>query len=209
MISQTTSQSIDDPSALRQLYGTPLERALKKQLDHIDRHCRAFIALSPFLVISSSGPDGSCDASPRGDAPGFVAVLDEHRLLVPDRRGNNRVDTLDNIVRNPHAGLLFLVPGMDETLRVNGVAEITTETSLLEPLAVRGQVPQTGLLVTVQEAYLQCGKALIRSDLWNPEKRIERSTFPSMGSILADQIAGLDATETQCSIEDAYRTRLY
>lgn len=204
-----TTEAIDHPSSLHDLYGKPLERALKKQLNHLDRHCRAFIALSPFLVIASSAPDGTCDASPRGDAPGFVAVLDEQTLLIPDRKGNNRVDTLENIVRNPHVGLLFLVPGMDETLRINGAARVITDASLLEPLAVRGQAPQTGVLVTVQDAYLQCGKALIRSDLWNPETRIDRSTFPSLGRILADQIAGLDPVETECSVEEGYRTRLY
>lgn len=203
------SRAIESSAELHDLYGAPLDRALKKQLDHLDKHCRAFIALSPFLVLASSAPDGSCDASPRGDAPGFVAVLDGHTLLIPDRRGNNRVDSLENIAANPHVGLLFLVPGMDETLRVNGAARITTDPTLLEPLAVRGQVPRTGLLVTVDDAYLQCGKALIRSDLWNPENRIERSTFPSLGSILADQIAGLDAAETECSVEEGYRERLY
>lgn len=201
--------AIEDAGTLHELYGQPLERAVKKQLSYLDRHCRAFIALSPFLVIASSAPDGACDASPRGDAPGFVAVIDEHTLLIPDRKGNNRVDTLENVVRNGHVGLLFLVPGMDETLRINGAARVVTDEALLQPLAVRGQTPQTGLLVTVEDAYLQCGKALIRSDLWNPENHIERSTFPSMGQIMADQIAGLDAAETQCSVEEGYRTRLY
>jgi uncharacterized protein len=209
MMNAVDTTTVESATELHNLYGEPLDRAVKKQLDHLDKHCRAFIALSPFVVVASSAPDGSCDASPRGDAPGFVAVPDEHTLLIPDRRGNNRVDSLENIAGNPHVGLLFLVPGMDETLRVNGSARITTEASLLEPLAVRGQVPRTGLLVTVAEAYLQCGKALIRSDLWNPDKRIDRSSFPSMGQIMADQIAGLDARETECSIEEAYRERLY
>jgi PPOX class probable FMN-dependent enzyme len=204
-----TTDFIQDAESLHNLYGAPLDRALKKQLDHLDAHCRAFIALSPFLVIASSTPDGACDASPRGDAPGFVAVLDDRTLLIPDRRGNNRVDTLDNVVANPNVGLLFLVPGMQETLRVNGPACLTTDIALLEPLAVRGQIPRTGLLVTVAEAYLQCGKALIRSDLWNSDKQIDRSSFPSLGQILADQISGLDVAETECSVEQGYRDRLY
>jgi PPOX class probable FMN-dependent enzyme len=209
MVNVAGGKQIADKKELHDLYGEPLERAVKKQLDHIDQHCRAFIALSPFVVLASSAPDGSCDASPRGDAPGFVAVLNEHTLLLPDRRGNNRVDSLENVVGNPHVGLLFLVPGMDETLRVNGSAQLTTDVSLLEPLAVRGQTPRTGLLVTVSEAYVQCGKALIRSDLWNPDNHIDRSTFPSLGQVLADQIGGMDATETQCSVEDGYINRLY
>jgi len=205
----TTTDRVESAASLHDLYGTPLDRAVKKQLDHLDKHCRAFIALSPFLVIASSAPDGSCDASPRGDAPGFVAVVDERTLLIPDRRGNNRVDTLENVVGNPHVGLLFLVPGMDETLRINGEAQVVTDEALLTPLAVRGQTPRTALRVTVQDAYLQCGKALIRSDLWNPQKRIDRSTFPSLGRILAEQIGDLDPAETECSVEEGYRERLY
>jgi PPOX class probable FMN-dependent enzyme len=204
-----TTQPVDDAIELRELYGQPLERALKKQLSHLDRHCRAFIALSPFLVLATSSAEGSCDASPRGDAPGFVDVLDDQTLLIPDRQGNNRVDSLGNVVGNPHVGLLFLVPGMDETLRVNGTARVVTDPELLNPLAVNGRVPRSGLLVNVEEAYLQCGKALIRSDLWNPEKRIDRATFPSLGQIMADQIEGLDARETECSVEESYRSRLY
>jgi PPOX class probable FMN-dependent enzyme len=203
------SNQVASKSELHELYGEPLERAVKKQLNHLDKHCRGFIALSPFLVLATSASDGSCDASPRGDAPGFVAVIDEKTLLLPDRRGNNRVDSLENVTGNPHVGLLFLVPGMNETLRVNGTASVTTDPALLDPLAVRGQSPRTGLLVTVEEAYLQCGKALIRSDLWNAEKQIDRSTFPSLGQMMADQIGGIDATETQCSVEDGYVNRLY
>jgi PPOX class probable FMN-dependent enzyme len=200
---------VANKTELHELYGEPLERAVKKQLDHVDKHCRAFIALSPFLVLATSAPDGSCDASPRGDAPGFVAVLDEHTILLPDRRGNNRVDSLENVTGNPHVGLLFLVPGMDETLRINGSARVVQDEELLAPLAVRGQTPRTGLLVTVEEAYLQCGKALIRSDLWNVDNHIDRSTFPSLGAIIAEQIGGLDPSETQCSIEEGYQNRLY
>jgi uncharacterized protein len=205
----TTTARIEDTGALHELYGAPLDRAVKKQLDHLDRHCRAFIALSPFVVIASSATDGSCDASPRGDAPGFVAVADDKTLLLPDRRGNNRVDTLENVVGNPHVGLLFLVPGMDETLRINGAADVVTDEALLAPLAVNGQIPRTALRVTVHDAYLQCGKALIRSDLWNPEKKIDRSAFPSLGRILAEQIGDLDPVETECSVLESYRERLY
>lgn len=203
------NETIDTVSALHELYGPAGELALKKQLSRLDRHCRAFIALSPFLVIASASPSGDCDASPRGNQPGFVAVIDEHTLLIPDRRGNNRVDTLENVVGNPHVGLLFLVPGMQETLRVNGSARIVEDPDLLAPLAANGQIPRTGLLVTVEDAYLQCGKALIRSDLWNAEKQIDRSSFPSLGRVLSEQIAGVDAETAECSVEESYRTRLY
>jgi uncharacterized protein len=210
MSNQVVEQNqVTNKTELHGLYGEPLERAVKKQLDHLDKHCRAFIALSPFLVLATAASDGSCDASPRGDAPGFVAVLDDKTLVLPDRRGNNRVDSLENVTGNPHVGLLFLVPGMDETLRVNGRARIVQNEALLAPLAVRGQAPRTGLLVTVEEAYLQCGKALIRSDLWNVENHIDRSTFPPLGQIIAEQIGGLDPAETQCSIEEGYQNRLY
>ena len=173
---------------LREFYGEPSQRAKYKQLDKLDVHCRNFIAHSPFLVLSSAGADGSADASPKGDAPGFVVVLDDETLLIPDRLGNNRVDSFQNVMENPHVGLLFFVPGMNETLRVNGRASLTTDADLLEPLAVKGKAPQAGLLVKVDEAFLHCAKALIRSNLWAPATQIDRKSFPSMGKMLADQI---------------------
>ena len=202
------SAAIDDVAALRGLYGEPSPRAARKVLSRLDRHCRAFIALSPFLVIGTAAADGRGDVSPRGDAPGFVAVLDDTTLLLPDRLGNNRVDTLSNVVENPNVGLLFFVPGMNETLRINGAARVTTDRALLEPLAVNGKVPASGLLIRVDEAFLHCAKALIRSKLWEPQARIDRSTFPSMGRMLADQI-GLDVAETERLSEESIRTRLY
>ncbi len=132
-------------------------------LDHLDVHCRSFIALSPLCVLSSAGADGQADASPRGDPPGFVEVLDDKTLLLPDRPGNNQVDSLQNIVENPGVGLLFFVPGMNETLRVKGKAEIVTDTELLEPMKVNRRAPVSGLRITVEEAFLHCGWALIRS----------------------------------------------
>jgi PPOX class probable FMN-dependent enzyme len=205
------TEGIADKTALRARYGEPSERAVRKQLSRLDKHCRAFIALSPFLVIATSGADGLADASPRGDAPGFVAVLDETTLLIPDRLGNNRIDSLQNLVDNPAIGLLFLVPGINETLRVNGRARIVTDPALLAPLAAQGKTPRSAIRVEVKEAYLQCAKALIRSRLWDPETRIERSTFPSFGRILVDQL-GEDASRVEAtdrSLEEAYRTRLY
>jgi PPOX class probable FMN-dependent enzyme len=200
---------VEDACTLRELYDAPSERALKKQLPALDRHCRAFIALSPFVVVASSGADGTLDASPRGDAPGFVAVLDEQTLLIPDRPGNNRLDTMGNFLENPHIGLLFLVPGVGETLRVNGSVRITTDPALLAPLSAGGRQPKAGLLVTVAEAYLQCPKALIRSDLWNPAKHVDRRTLPTLGQMLADQIPGVDAEAADQSLAEAIRTRLH
>jgi uncharacterized protein len=200
---------IENPARLRELYGAPSERSLKKQLTRLDKHCRAFIARSPFLVIASSDPSGRCDASPKGDAPGFVHVIDDQTLLIPDRLGNNRVDTIGNLLACPGVGLIFFVPGINETLRINGRARITTETALLEPLAVNGKVPRSGILVTAEEIYFHCGKALIRSDLWNPETHLRRSEFPSLGRILADQIGGISVEESERMTAESYKTRLY
>ena len=200
---------IADQSTLREHYGEPTYRSRKKQLARLDRHCRHFISLSPFLVISSAAAGGKADVSPRGDAPGFVAVLDDHTLLIPDRPGNNRVDTMGNLMENAHVGMLFLLPGVNETLRVNGTASVTTDKSLLAPLAVQGKVPKSGIVVRVEEAFMHCAKALIRSKLWDPDSRIDRGDFPTMGRILADQIEGVDAEEADRYTEEVYRTQLY
>jgi PPOX class probable FMN-dependent enzyme len=201
--------TIENPERLREVYGVPSERSLKKQLSRFDKNCRAFIARSPFLVIASSDPSGRCDASPKGDAPGFVEVLDDETLLIPDRLGNNRVDTIGNLLERPGVGLIFFVPGLNETLRVNGRARITTDPALLEPLAVNRKVPRSGILVSADEIYFHCGKALIRSDLWNPEKQLRRSEFPSLGHILADQIGGITVEESERLTAESYKTRLY
>ena len=196
-------------AALRALYGAPSELSLKKQLTRLDPHCRRFIALSPFLVLATVSKDGLPDASPRGDAPGFVAVLDDETLLIPDRRGNNRLDSLQNVAEQSGVGLIFFVPGINETLRVNGHARITTDAALLARFAVDGKVPRTGLLVAVKEVYYHCAKALMRAKLWDPSRQIERKEFPSLGRILADQIAGTDAAATEQTIAEGYRERLY
>jgi PPOX class probable FMN-dependent enzyme len=201
--------TIGTKADLRAHYAAPSDIAVRKQLTKLDAHCRDFIALSPFLVIATVGADGLADASPRGDAPGFVAVLDDTTLIIPDRPGNNRIDSLGNIVDNPGIGLIFFVPGINETLRVNGLARITTDAGLLAPLAVQGKPPRSGLIVEIKEAYLHCGKALIRSKLWDPASRIERSRFPSLGKIIADQIGNTDVAAADRLIETAYRERLY
>jgi uncharacterized protein len=203
-------QIVEDIALIRGRYGAPNERSLKKQLPRLEKHSRAFIALSPFLVVASCDPSGRCDASPKGDMPGFVRVLDDRTLLIPDRLGNNRVDTIGNLLASPGVGLIFFVPGLRETLRVNGRAQITIDPDLLGPCAVNGKPPRSGILVAVEEVYFHCGKALIRSDLWNPEKMLQHADFPSLGRIIAEQIGdGRAVEESVRYTEEGYRTRLY
>ena len=184
---------IETVDELRSTYGAPSERAVKKSLDRLDRHCRRFIELSPFVVLASAGADGRVDCSPRGDPAGFVAILDDRTVLLPDRRGNNRADSLTNVLENPRVGMLFLIPGVDETLRLNGRAKLTTDPARLDPLAVNGRAPRSGLLVEVEEVFLQCAKALVRSRLWADETRVDRkAALPSFGQMLADHIGEAD-----------------
>jgi len=196
-----------DISELRALYGLPMELAVKKSLPRLDRYCRDFIRLSPFLLISTQGPDGA-DISPRGDPRGFVSIEDDATLLIPDRPGNNRVDTLENIVLNPRVGIIFLTPGLNETLRVNGLAEVVVGPELSR-LAHNGRVPKTAIRVTIEEVFFHCAKALIRSGLWDPETRVPKTSLAPLGVILAEQIAGVDARKETVAIERAYETTLY
>ena len=208
---QTTASRIETKEELREFYGPANERSVKKQMAKLDEHAKNFIALSPFMVISSATAEGA-DASPKGDPAGFVKVIDDSTLIIPDRPGNNRVDTMSNIVENNHVGLLFLVPGMCETLRVNGRARITTDPEVLEPHSVKGRLPRSAMIIDVEDVYLHCAKALIRADLWNAEKHIERKSFPSMGQMLSDQIAedGYgDGEELNKGIQERYKTDLY
>jgi hypothetical protein len=200
---------IESVADIRGLYGAPNERAVRKQLPRLEKHSRAFIALSPFVVIASADGAGRVDASPKGDAPGFVRVIDDERLLIPDRLGNNRVDTIGNLLASPGVGLIFFVPGLRETLRVNGKARVTTDPALLEPCIVGGKAPRSGILVTAEEVYFHCGKALIRSDLWNPEKMLQHSDFPSLGRIITEQLGTGDPAAAERTTEESYRTRLY
>jgi PPOX class probable FMN-dependent enzyme len=194
---------------VRAHYGEASRLVIEKALPRLDRHALAFIALSPFVIVASADDAGNCDATPRGDAPGFVFAPDDRTLLLPDRTGNRRVDTLLNIAANPHVGLLFLVPGFGETLRVNGRAAITTEPATLALLVAQGKTPTAAIRIDVGEVFFHCAKAMIRSDIWNPEKHQDRASFPSLGRIVADQIAGIDAEAAEASIAEAYRSRLY
>ncbi len=199
---------IQSKTDLRAHYGEPVPRTVERQLSKLDKHCRHFISLSPFLVMASWGPEGA-DASPKGDPPGFVKVIDDTTLLLPDRFGNRRVDSMQNIIDNPDVGLIFFVPGVEETLRVNGKAEITTDAARLEPQAVKGKAPRSGLLIQVKEAFFHCGKSIIRSRLWDPDTRIERSAFPTLGQIVADQVPGRNVEEEDEVTERVYREELY
>jgi PPOX class probable FMN-dependent enzyme len=194
---------------LRANYPKPLDRAIQKSLTSIDQHMRAFIALSPLVVLGTSTTDGA-DVTPRGDAPGFVHVLNEHTLLLPDWPGNNRLDSLSNLIANPRIGLLFLVPGVDESLRVNGIATITTDPSLIARWDVSGKHPRAVIAVDVKEAYLHCGKALLRSKLWKDDYKVERTALPSYAQMLKDQITTTDsAQQLEEKISTAYREGLY
>lgn len=176
---------ITDVATLERLYGAPSGAAVDKEVDYLHPHYRKLIAASPFFVLATGGPDG-LDASPRGDAPGFVTVADEKTLLVPDRRGNNRVDSLRNIIADPRVALFFLVPGIGETLRVNGRAEIRTDPALLERFSVEGKLPRSVLVVHVDTVFFQCARAIFRSKLWDPAMHIARSSLPSTGTIVSD-----------------------
>lgn len=179
-------------------------RALAKEIDHIDRHCRAFIELAPFAVLATSGPGGEPDVSPRGGAPGFVRVLDEHRLLVPDRPGNNRLDSLRKIAGNPQVALLFMVPGIDETLRVYGTAELISADASPVPVTEHGREPRSVLAVQVSKAFFQCAKALMRSALWDPASRVERDVFPTMGTVMRDHALTTGPVESQADMVRRY-----
>ena len=170
--------------ALEELYSAPSTGALIKEIDHVNAHYRAFIEAAPFVVLASCGPEG-LDCSPRGDAPGFVRVRDEKTLLIPDRPGNNRVDNLRNLIRDPRIALLFLIPGVGETLRVIGRAAISLDPKLAQSFAVNGKAARTVLVVSVQSVYFQCSKAIVRSRLWDVETKIDRKRLPSTGTILA------------------------
>jgi len=200
---------ITDPALLREHFGPVSPLAEKKVLTKLDAHCRAFIGLSPFAVLATCNAQGRMDASPRGDAPGFVAVLDDNTLLLPDRPGNRLIDSYSNVLSNPGVGLIFFVPGINETVRVNGRARVVTDEDLLERVEAQGKVPKTGLLITVEEAFFHCAKALIRSHLWDPATRVERKSFPSLGRVIADQIAGVEAATADAAIDQSYRDKLY
>ena len=206
-----------DPSAISYLraiedvrarHPAAMSRATDKVITRLDRHCRAIIARTTFVLIGTYGAAGA-DVSPRGDPAGFVRVLDDRHLLLPDRVGNNRFDSMENILENGQIGMLFLVPGMAEVLRVNGAARITDDAALLEASAVQGRPPKIGVLIAVREAYLHCAKAINRAGLWDPSRHIDRNELPSYGAMLADQCEGLTAEESERQGAEMARRGMY
>ncbi|HEU4645565.1 MAG TPA: pyridoxamine 5'-phosphate oxidase family protein [Burkholderiales bacterium] len=195
-------------AALRTLYREPGERAVKKQLDRLDAHCRRFVSLSPFLVLASTDAKDRVDASPRGGDPGFVKAPDERTLLIPDSPGNNRLDSLQNLLDRPGVGLFFMIPGVDETLRVNGTAALRTDEALLELCANERRRPTLVIAVTVEEAYLHCAKALMRSKLWDASAKQTRTVLPSMNQMLKDQIGLEGEPESDAAMRERYRQDL-
>ncbi len=195
-------------SDLAKIYPPPTERVIAKQRPAIDEHAAKFIAMSPFCVLATSGPDGTVDASPRGGGVGFVHVNGEHELLMPDRAGNNRIDSFKNILAGSgYVQLIFFVPGIDETLRVGGHGTVSAEPKLLAAMEEFGKLPRAVLRVAVREAYLHCGKALMRSKLWSPDSRVERAVYPSIAEVIHAQTS-LGAPEPQAEVEARYKTQL-
>ena len=202
--------TINSEAKLRQHFPAAGERAILKVQKKLDKHCRGFIARSPFLCIGTSRPDGCADVSPRGDPPGFVHVADDQTLLIPDRPGNNRLDTMSNILHNPKVGLIFFVPGMDETLRINGDATIIDDQAELARFEFRRHTPAVAIAVTVHEVFLHCAKALRRSRLWDEESKIDRRSFARTGDILSDHLnSSMSGDEIEERLQKLYQSGLY
>jgi PPOX class probable FMN-dependent enzyme len=193
---------------LREVYEPPLERSVRKELDHLDGHCRRFISMSPFLLIASADARGACDVSPKGGPPGFVAVLDDHRLLIPDATGNRRLDSMQNMLENPQVGLLFLIPGMGETLRASGRVELTRDPALLDGLQTGGRPAALALVVHVEQVYLHCAKCIIRSGLWRTETWPAPDELPSAAEILSDHIGLGDVAASAAALAESYEQRI-
>lgn len=181
--------TVTSPAELRAIFGEPMERARLKQLSRLDQHSRAFIARSPFVLLATSNAAGQCDVSPKGDAPGFVLVIDDTHLVAPDRPGNNRIDGISNILENPHIGMIFLIPGREDTLRVNGRASIVRDAEILARLEVQSKKPKVAIGVEVEECFLHCAKAFKRSGLWDTARWPNVTALPSMARMLWDQIS--------------------
>lgn len=196
---------------LRSIIGFPSELVKRKVITYLDQNCREFIEKSPFLILSTSNHLGLCDASPRGDMPGFVLLLDENHLLIPERPGNKRIDSMRNILENPNVGLLFLIPGLGETLRINGKAYLVQDEELLEQRAVKGKKPLIGIVVRVEECFIHCAKAIKRSKLWEPEAWEDKELLPSAAKIILEHTKMPGTTEAEIAkrLQEGYKNRLY
>lgn len=196
--------TLDTHDALRACYAAPAERAVRKQIPALDGHCRHFIGLSPFVLLATGDADHNLDASPRGGAPGFVVVVDDHTLLLPDAPGNNRLDSFQNIVATGKVGLLFLIPGIDETLRVNGRAVLSQDAADIAACTTVRRAPKVVVRITVEAAYLHCAKAFMRSRLWDPDARIARDALPTASQMIGDQTGLRVPPETQEAMARRY-----
>ncbi|OLS36906.1 pyridoxamine 5'-phosphate oxidase family protein [Bacillus sp. MRMR6] len=202
------NEVVGSKEELRSFHGKPSMVAKNKVITNIDEHIREFLALSPFLVVSTSDKEGKCDVSPRGDHPGFVMVLNEKQILIPERPGNNRLDSLTNILENPQVGLLFFIPGLRETLRINGKACLVRDEDQLEQMAVNGKRPLVAIAVDVEECFVHCAKALIRSELWNPESWTEQEYLLMPSKMLAVH-AKIDSETVEARLKESYEKKLY
>ncbi len=205
---------IEEKSVLRAKMGEPGELAAKKTLTRIDKYARKYIERSPFLCIGTADENGHADVSPRGDPPGFVRVIDDRTIIIPDRPGNNRVDTMSNIIANPQVGLLFLIPGIDDTLRINGKAEIIDDPAELAPAAVNGRPPKVGIRVRVEEVFFHCAKAFRRSKLWDQSAHEDRGFLPGLAHMVMEQARACEvdteeSDKVEAEIQEDYKTKLY
>lgn len=207
----TYKETICTEDELRSMMGFPSELVKNKTISTIDYHCRDFISKSPFLVLSTSDKEGYCDVSPRGDLPGFVHVLNENQLVIPERPGNKRMDSMRNILSNPRVGLIFFIPGLGETLRVNGQATLIKDPEILESMSVKGKSPLVGIAVEVEECFIHCAKAFIRSGLWDPSSWREKELLPSVASIISDHVnlPNTTAKTVEEGLKESYKERLY
>ena len=201
--------AIETAQQLRSMYLPAKERAVKKQMPRLDRHCRNFLALARFAVLSTADAHGNMDASPRGGEAGFVKVIDDNTVIIPDWTGNNRLDTFSNIIDTARIGVIFLVPGVDEALRINGAASLRNDEALTSLCDINGRLPKLVVHIVVREAYLHCAKAIMRAELWAPEAKVERKTLPTMNEMLRDQIGQTEPAEPQAVMYARHQTELY
>ena len=199
---------ITNINKLRELYGYPKGRAKDKVLKTLDKHAINFIKTAPFLIISTVSAEGQMDASPRGGASGFVKIIDKNTIIIPDSKGNNRLDSLSNIIETESVGMIFLIPGVDETLRINGKAQISTSPEYLSLFKSENNLPKGCIVVSIEELFLHCAKSLMRSKLWDKDSKIERSNFPTMGKMLNEQLGIKDQVETQEEMVERYHRDL-